>query len=191
MTDNAVSEFATQALALDHYQREADALLRRWSRWRDGDKIAVRHRLGYGLSVLARMLDGMPTTICPSCKGAKRSALPIQYKDKVRIEVVDCPRCAATGRVSAKGTPSAVNPAFILGRPCRLDDTELLEVDRAVCRIPRKLKKVIMYEYVRYPVMLQRDRAKKCGYSEQHFRRLLTMARERVLREITATGDKP
>jgi hypothetical protein len=180
----AVREFAVAALSVDRHQREADALLQRWSRWRIGDRIAVRRQLGYGVSVLAKVLDGMPTTTCPECRGAKKRALPVMAGDRLRIESVDCPACSGLGWIPGRGTPTQINPAFILGRPCRLDDSELLEVDRAVCKLTKKLKKVVMAEYVRYPIMLQRDRAKRVGYSEGHYRKLLDMARSKILREL-------
>jgi hypothetical protein len=64
-------------------------LMERWARYRH-----FRHG-GYGKTMLQRIMDGMPGTICPTCGGGRRkpSGFPA------------CPTCSDTGRVKLKPEP--------------------------------------------------------------------------------------
>lgn len=85
--------------------------MERWARWRLGGG-----RMAPGKTILQRMLDGMPSTICPQCKGAGHTArFPI------------CPSCGGGGRVKLKPAPPSVRTVPCPGK------CERGEIDGRTC----------------------------------------------------------
>lgn len=193
MTDKTVSEFATQDESKARIA-EVHGLLKEWARWLARDRRAARQTLGYGRNILARVMDGMPRTTCPTCRGGKRVPLLVVGPYGRRIELVDCPNCAAQGWVSGRSSPKKINPAHIL--PTSMPSiivTELDEKMSAVARevqgLDRKLRKAINAEYLWWPFDLQVDKAKRLGYSKNHFNKLIETAQKRIAKGMFG-GDR-
>lgn len=116
--------------------RDMREVMREWANWRKG-------RISAGLywpskSTLGKAMDGMPGTVCPSCRGRD----------------VDCPICYGTGRIKLDPGGIKVNPAFIPSTR-REPDSEINQiVDRLMCdfRSSEKTKKyffVLWAEFVK------------------------------------------
>lgn len=73
--------------------------MERWARYRH-----FRHG-GYGKTMLQRIMDGMPGTVCPTCAG--RRILP---------GYPACPTCSGTGRVKLK--PESERQLRLRCKPC-------------------------------------------------------------------------
>jgi hypothetical protein len=81
------------------------SVLEEWARW-----MAQRHFHGWPAStVLGRVLDGLPSTLCTLCLGKKwlqGAKFGLQGK-------IVCPRCSGQGSIKINDSEALINPAFI------------------------------------------------------------------------------
>ena len=144
-------------------------ILEAWAQWR-AHPWKVAH-LGYGKTVLARMLDGMPGTFCPYCAG------------KGKRDGDTCPQCSGLGRIKLdpSSTRLKINPAFIVSTHLPEDNPLFYVVDRAVAGLPKQQYKAVMSEYVWHiSEPDQRRRAKRLRLSYSNFKKSLERGRGTV-----------
>lgn len=148
-------------------------ILEQWAQWRQ-TKIAAH--LGFpSATTLGRMLDGMPGTICPACRGHDEH----------------CEICFGTGRVKLE-VGDKTNPVFIRSTRREPDDLQSETVDRLMCELRRSLKTqkyffVLWAEYVR-SLGSQEMKAARMNVSFSYYRKLLHQAHavmEVGLRDVT------
>ena len=175
--------------------------MERWARYRQ-----FRHG-GYGKTMLQRVMDGMPGTICPTCAGRRHLA-----------GYPACPTCSGTGRVKLK--PEAerhnrirckpcggkgeiegrtcmhcrgqgykwkstvkVNPAYISSTYREPDDAQSERIDRLVCELRRRHALlgywyVIDAEYLDRRQGTQEMKALRLGIQAENYRKRLQRALE-------------
>ena len=142
-------------------------MLEAWAHWRH---TPWKAHLGYGKTILAQLMDGMPGTFCPHCHGSGRH------------QGHDCPQCSGLGRVKLDpgSTRLKINPAFLKATHQPEENPLFFEIDRIVAqKLPKQQQRVIMSEYVwhiREPD--QKRRAKRLGMSYANFRFHLYAAHE-------------
>lgn len=137
--------------------------MNQWSRWRRAGKISA------GLdfpskTILGKMMDGMPGTICPVCRGHDE----------------ECQVCEGSGRVKLDPGGSKVNPAFISSTYRQPADPQSEAIDRLVCelRAGKKTRKyffVIWEEYCSR-IGTQEIKASRINLSHYYYRTLLKEA---------------
>jgi len=117
-----------------------------WARFRLG---RIDGGLGYPRQVLlGKIMDGMPGTNCPKCRGTGKVTIEAPGIAKMRA---DCPICEGAGKVRLDHTPSKANPAFITGNGPKTgynDDPISQRVDWLVCTaITEDERAVVMAEF--------------------------------------------
>jgi RecJ-like exonuclease len=172
-------------------------LMDTWARWR-----LYRHTGGFGKTVMASLLDGMPTTRCPVCSG----------KGKTRLYPI-CPTCSGQGKVQLKPSNPRVattrchtcelgeikgktchvchgsgklfktryimNPAFIPSTRQSVDDPTSEKIDLLVCKLSRSGKTlyvVIDSEFCRNRGETQEEAAIRLGIGYAAYRKRLERA---------------
>jgi hypothetical protein len=136
--------------------------MNQWSRWRQA-------RITNGLkfpakTILGKMMDGMPGTICPLCRG---------HDD-------ECAVCEGSGRVKLDPGGAKVNPAFIGSTYRQPDDPQSQTIDRLVCEL-RAGKKTQKYFFVIWEEYCARNgtqeiKASRIHISHEYYRTLLKEA---------------
>lgn len=151
--------------------RPVRELMEAWARWR---VYRARDELGYGRSILARVIDGLPTLKCRGCAGKGETL--IKHNGSAFWNV--CATCQGSGRIIGHSTDNQINPAFIHGSKPGDPDEISPQVDRAVCRLAELPQIVVMQEYTRNGT--QEIKAIRIGVSERHYRAVLSSALDRI-----------
>ena len=153
-------------------------ILESWAHWRH-TKYSIRHQLGYGKSIFAKLLDGMPGTNCPTCRTSGK------YQGHT------CPTCSGLGRIKLdpSSTRLKINPATIKCTHLPEDNPLFYVVDRAVCKktkenpqgLPKQQYRVLWSEYVWHiSEPTQAHRAARLRLSHGNFMTLLHLAHQRI-----------
>ncbi len=148
-------------------------LMELWVRWRCSGH---RRQLGYGPTMIGRMLDGMPSTKCTICNGAGKVA---GHRVGAWADHVTCPNCAGKGKIKALSTMYKINPVCIQSTHRESDDPVSERIDQLVAGLSQEGKTlkywfILYYEYLRSGT--QEMKAAKMGWSQQYYSRLLQEA---------------
>ena len=145
-----------------------EKLLESWARWRC-DRVGAE--LGYGPTVIGRMIDGLPSTKCTRCDGSGDVVVENIHKHKIKTA---CPRCDGLGKIKSASTAHKINPAFISGTGARFENPIYHKIDRAVCDLKYMHQIVVMSEFCEsgtYEI-----KSDKMGVSRKHYSRILKEA---------------
>lgn len=136
-------------------------LIEQWAQWRRGG----RTWLGYPRTTqLGHVLDGMPTTICPTCRS------------KGKAYGGDCPTCSGSGKIKADPDVGKVNPAFLKSTRSaqHQPDNPICErIDRLVCQMKRLEFEGKMFPPRAYYAFMQE-------FCRQDYRRIQWMQRQNI-----------
>src|SRR5437879_4477789 len=103
------------------YSKDTRRVMEQWASWR---QTRVAAHLGYpSATTLGRMMDGMPGTVCPACRGNNEH----------------CDICFGSGRVKLE-VGDKTNPVFIRSTHREPDDEQSEAVDRVMCELRRCAK---------------------------------------------------
>lgn len=144
-------------------------LLESWAWWRHS---RFWIPLGYGKTIFARLMNGMPGTNCPLCRTTGK------YQGNT------CPQCSGLGRIKLdpSSTRTKINPATIRSTHQPEENPLFYQIDRIIAQqLPRQQKRVIMSEYVwhiREPD--QKRRAQRLRLSYANFTKCLYRAHENI-----------
>lgn len=114
-----------------------------WVRWRRPSS----NGLGFPRTTqLGAVLDGMPSTDCPTCRGRRRA-----YGG-------DCPTCSGSGKIKSDPDVGKINPAFL--KSTRItgyqpDNPVCERIDRLVCEMKRLEFEGKMYPARAYYAFMQ------------------------------------
>lgn len=117
----------------------------RWARWR------IVRWTGIGwptITVLGKVLDGLPSTKCTTCQG--RGYLTNADHAAVRGRL-SCKTCNGEGKIKTDSSIDKVNPAFIAStrHSGASDDPVSQHVDWVVCAmLSEDQRAVVMHEFV-------------------------------------------
>lgn len=141
-----------------------------WSRWRKAPKPG--RELGFPPTTqLGKILDGMPSTDCPTCRRSGKA-----YGG-------DCPTCSGSGKIKADPDTGKINPAFLRSTrqgSFQPDNPTCEKIDRLVCELRRDDYSVAQYyvitqEFCRFEY--QKDRWKlRTNISPEYYEYLLNQA---------------
>ena len=154
--------------------------IERWARWRVSEH---RYSMGYGPTVIGRMLDGMPSTKCTVCDGAGKVA---GHRVGAWSPHVECPNCAGNGKIKALSTKRKINPAFIPSTHREVDDPMSEHIDRIVSGFRGKQDKyfwVIIHEYCTSGT--QEQKARRLNISYVNYKKRLQRAVEFIEEGLT------
>lgn len=145
-------------------------ILEQWARWR---RYRASGDLGYPRkTILGKILDGLPSTTCTLCHGAKRVA-----GNRVGADArwVTCPQCSGEGKIKADPDGVKVNPAFIRSTASPAgydDDPQSQHVDWLVCvKLTEYQRSVLLIEYTHNGT--QEMKATREGISHSYYSRTL------------------
>ena len=79
---------------------ETRAAFERWARWRSGARFYGGGGGSGGGGLLGRLNQGRGSTVCPTCKGARRLPGHLVGSSREYIDDVPCPGCDGEGRVA-------------------------------------------------------------------------------------------
>ena len=121
-----------------------------WAIWRQSGRVGAAIDWAK-VSATGRFLDGVKGTRCHQCKGW--GEVPGYTYKQIEHKVV-CQTCHGTGEVKLNKKDKKINPAFIKVTKHGIDDGEMLEIDRTMCKLRRDGKTlnfylVLIYEYTR------------------------------------------
>jgi len=135
----------TKALNMSQIDDGWHEILMTWGAYRSG---YTRLGLGYGQSLLGKLMEGLKGTTCSRCIGRGR------VKDIVSDSWAVCPICRGRGRVNLDGRGKA-NPALIRATaPGGSGDEEpeiCARIDKALQQLTVKQRIVLIARYVDYP----------------------------------------
>lgn len=156
------------------YNKDIRRVMEQWAQWR---RTKVGAHLGYpSATTLGRMMDGMPGTICPACRGRDEH----------------CEVCFGSGRVKLD-VGDKTNPAFIRSTRREPDDAQSEAVDRLMCELRRsaKMRKYFFVLWAEYVQSLgtQEMKAARMNVSHSYYRLLLHQAHALIEIGLQAPKD--
>ncbi len=136
-------------------RNEIHDLLMEWGAYRSGYSPLG---LGYGQSILGKMIAGLKGTTCNKCIGRRK------VFDVVSDSWTDCPLCKGKGRINV-ATPGKINPALIRATGSSggyVEEPEFCQrIDKALLRLKIKHRIAIVGRYVDLPRWSDGDRRLK------------------------------
>ncbi len=166
-----------------------------WGAYRSGYS---RLGLGYGQSLLGRLIRDMKGTTCPTCIGRGK------VRDLATQTAVSCPVCRGKGRILMDGRGKA-NPALIRGtrRDAPLkDEPEIVrQIDQALLQLRVRHRVVLVTRYVVYPRRNDSERRLKhvnrwfeklgeAPISKRRMEKLLSEARGEVAGNLSGNAGR-
>lgn len=165
-----------QSAIMEKNSERVRAVMEGWARWLC---TSAGTNLGWGPTVLGRMIAGLPSTKCTRCDGAGTLMTKNTHGHK---KAIPCPRCDGAGKITGESTAHKINPAFIHATAPRYENPLYQRVDAILRELNYLQQLVAGEEYLGNGTQVMK--ARRIGTTQERYARLLAQVHVAVERGL-------